>query len=181
MYTTCVLVLHTSARLFYTTLLIQKKPVYSPPIRGTNSLFGDLSLKWVTFLVGCGYAWETFNTILDQGEKRGGKPFFSSFDDVFRSFINHFGMINLGFFSNPFTWTDNRQGFTDIKERLDRGIAAQQWLLLFPTSPVLHVLTTSSYHHSTILNAATNYPVLSRPFRFEEFLTRDSSSAPTKL
>jgi hypothetical protein len=37
--------------------------VYGPPIRETNSPFGNLSFKWVLLLVGCGCVGD-FNTIL---------------------------------------------------------------------------------------------------------------------
>jgi hypothetical protein len=74
-----------------------------------------------------------FNVILDQSEKLGGRPFSNSSNDVFRSFMDQLGMIDLGFTGNPFTWSDNRQGKHLIKERLDRGLSSSQWIHLFPT------------------------------------------------
>ncbi|GLT45839.1 hypothetical protein SLA2020_196420 [Shorea laevis] len=67
-----------------------------------------------------------FNHILDQSEKIGGRPYASSSTCPFRSFINHFGMVDLGFTGNPFTWANNRQGHGSIKERLDRGMATSE-------------------------------------------------------
>jgi hypothetical protein len=32
-------------------------------------------------------------------------------------------MIDLGFGGNPFTWSNHKQGYSLIKERLDRSIA----------------------------------------------------------
>ena len=44
-----------------------------------------------------------FNSVLDQFEKLGGKPVSSSSHCPFRSFIDLFGMIDLGFVGNPYT------------------------------------------------------------------------------
>ena len=44
-----------------------------------------------------------FNSILVQLEKQGGRPIASSSHCPFRRFIDHFGMIDLGFVENPFT------------------------------------------------------------------------------
>ncbi|XP_059436565.1 uncharacterized protein LOC132169562 [Corylus avellana] len=59
-----------------------------------------------------------FNSVLDQSEKLGGRHVASSSHYPFRSFIDRFGMIDIGFAGNPFTWCNNRQGMDTIKERL---------------------------------------------------------------
>jgi hypothetical protein len=61
---------------------------------------------------------------VDQIEKSGGRPVDSSSHCPFRNFIDHFGMIDVGFVGNPFTWSNNRQGLENIKEILDRGLAS---------------------------------------------------------
>jgi hypothetical protein len=49
-----------------------------------------------------------FNSILVQSEKQGGRPVAGSSHCPFKSFIDHFGMIDLGFARNPFTWSNNK-------------------------------------------------------------------------
>jgi hypothetical protein len=87
--------------------------------------------------------------------------------------MNEFGMIDLGFNGNPFTWSNHRQGSCLIKERLDRGIANSNWIHYFPSYSVTHLLAHSSDHFPFLLNISFQIPYLPRPFRFEEFWTRD--------
>ena len=63
-----------------------------------------------------------FNMILSQSEKYGGTLFACSSTDPFRHFLDSFGMVDLGFVGNPFTWSNKRQNHHLIKERLVRGI-----------------------------------------------------------
>lgn len=44
-----------------------------------------------------------FNTILNQSEKFGGRTYACSSNDLFLNFLNIFGMVDLGFSSNPCT------------------------------------------------------------------------------
>lgn len=80
-----------------------------------------------------------FNMILDQSEKIGGRPFACSYIDLFCSFVNYYAMVDLGFFGNPYTWSNNREGGHLIKERLDRGFPSTQWIHLFPSFSIRHL------------------------------------------
>ena len=60
-----------------------------------------------------------FNMILSQSEKYGGRPYACSSNDAFHGFLDSFGMIDLGFTRNPFTWSNKRWDHLLIKERLD--------------------------------------------------------------
>jgi hypothetical protein len=77
--------------------------VYGPPKRMDRLDF------WESFAaIGNGFeaSWlciDDFNSVLDQSEKIGGKPISSSSNYSFRKFIDHFGMIDVGFAGNPFT------------------------------------------------------------------------------
>jgi hypothetical protein len=44
-----------------------------------------------------------FNMILSQSEKYGGWPYACLSNDPFHSFLNSFGMVDLGFSRNPLT------------------------------------------------------------------------------
>jgi hypothetical protein len=82
-----------------------------------------------------------FNTIIAQSDKLGGRPFNGSSSNDFCNFMNTFGMIDLSFTSNPYTWSNHRQGHSLIKERLDRGVASSQWIHIFPSFSITHSST----------------------------------------
>ena len=113
------------------------------------------------------------NSVLDQFEKLGGRPVASSSLYPFKHFIDHFGLVDLGFVGSPFTWCNNRQGAASIKDRLDRGLSSLNWIHLHPEFSLKHILASSSDHHPISLNTAFFSSFLPRPFRFEEFWTKD--------
>jgi len=82
-------------------------------------------------------------------------------------------MIDLGFTGNPFAWSNHRHGSPLIKEHLDRAIASNQWVHMFPHNSLLHLPASSSNHNPIILNSSNSLPFLPRPFTFEEFWTKD--------
>jgi hypothetical protein len=49
-----------------------------------------------------------FNAITSSDDKLGGKPFNNSSANLFSDFVNAFGMVDLGFSSNPYTWSNHR-------------------------------------------------------------------------
>jgi hypothetical protein len=113
------------------------------------------------------------NFVLDQSKKLGGRPVASSSLCPFKGLINHFGLVDLGFSGNAFTWSNLRQGNDSIKERLDRGIANISWVHLHPEFALQHIPATFSNHQPILLNTTFPSTVLPRPFRFEEFWTKD--------
>jgi hypothetical protein len=118
-----------------------------------------------------------FNHILDQSEKLGGRTFASTSSCPFKSFIDRFGLIDLGFSGNPFTWSNNRRDTDLIKERLDRGLASSRWVHIFPSFSVLHFPAFSSDHNPILLNTSLCSPSTHRPFKFEEFWIKDPTCA----
>ena len=95
-----------------------------------------------------------FNMILSQFEKYDGRLYACSSNDLFHSFLDSFGMVDLGFSSNPFTWSNKRQDHHLIKERIDRGIVNSQWIHLFPHFFVHHLPTQIFDHNPILLNIA---------------------------
>jgi hypothetical protein len=83
-------------------------------------------------------------------------------------------MVDLGFFGNPFIWSNKRQYHHLIKEWLDRGIANSQWVHLFPHFAVHHLPAQTFDHNPILLDTALSDLSLPRPFRFEEFWTYDA-------
>lgn len=113
--------------------------------------------------------------IIDQSGKVGGRPSACLSSDPFRLFMNNYGIIYLGFSSNPFTWSNNRNDVHLIKERLDGGLASTQWIHLFPLFSVHHLSAITSNHNPLFLDIVTPSNNQPQPFKFEEFLTRDLS------
>ena len=107
--------------------------------------------------------------------KIGGRPITSSSNCSFRKFIDHFGMIDVGFAGNPFTWSNNRKCLKNIKERLDRGLASSSWVHIHPDFSLIHLSIHNSDHNPISLNTNTTSCYLPRPFRFEEFSSNDPS------
>jgi hypothetical protein len=79
------------------------------------------------------------NAILSQADKKGGRTFVSSSTDPFFNFVHSNGLVDLGFVGNPYTWSNKRLGLANIKERLDRSFANQEWIHLFPNAKVCHL------------------------------------------
>jgi hypothetical protein len=149
--------------------------VYGPPKRSDRRVF------WDSFAaIGDGFeaSWlciSDFNSVINQSEKTGGRPVSSSSKCPFRRFIDHFGMIDVGFARNPFTWSNNRTGLENIKERLDRGLASPSWVLLHPNYSLIHLPAHNSDHNPISFNTNSTSYFLPRPFRFEEFWSKDPS------
>ena len=149
--------------------------IYGPPTNHNKPMFWDSLLD-----VGVGYngPWMCigdFNMILSQSEKLGSRPYACSSNDAFHGFVNSYGMIDLSFAGNPFTWSNKRRDHHLIKERLDRGIANSHWVHLFPHFSVRHLPAHASDHNPIILDTSAPDLSLPRPFRFEEFWTFDAS------
>jgi hypothetical protein len=111
---------------------------------------------------------------LVQSEKHGGRLVASSSHCPFKRFIDHFGMIDLGFTGNPFTWSNNRKGLENIKERLDIGVASPSWVHLHLDFSLIHLPAHNSDHNPISLNTNTSFCFFHRLFTFKEFWTKDS-------
>jgi ribonuclease HI len=155
--------------------------IYGPPVQKDKSLFWDSLLDDYKDYCGPWMCIGDFNMIISQSEKYGGRPFACSSNDAFHSFLDSFGMIDLGFSGNPYTWSNKRRDHHLIKERLDRGVANSLWVHLFPHFSVQHLPAQSSDHNPILLDTAPTDLTLPRPFRFEEFWTFDPSCGSTIL
>jgi hypothetical protein len=147
--------------------------IYGPPDTLNKPAFWDSLTVMGEDFVSPWLCIGDLNFVMDQTEKLGGRPVASSSHCPFRNFIDHLGLVDLGFVGNSFTWCNNRQGIATIKERLDRGLASLDWIHLHPDFSLIHLPASISDHNPISLNTNTSSTFLPRPFKFEEFWTLD--------
>ncbi|KAF9622224.1 hypothetical protein IFM89_030082 [Coptis chinensis] len=116
-----------------------------------------------------------FNAISSLSEKEGGNPTPSRYIDEFVSLMEDLEMADLGYHGPAFTWSNNRLGAANIRERIDRVVANVEWLNLFPLVSVDHVTTPSSDHVALAVYVFGKVDSGPKPFRFHEMWTKDPS------
>lgn len=112
-----------------------------------------------------------YNEILSSDEKQGRVE--KAFPTIlaFRNALAHYGLFDLGYQGNKFTWNNGRPGVEFVQERIDRVCANGERNVLFPRSYVVH-LPASYSDHIPIMLAIHASNVGNRkkntPRRFEE-------------
>lgn len=64
----------------------------------------------------------------------------------FISIIEAYGLMNLGFNSQTFTWCMQRVATTRVWKRLDKAIDKDRWLATIPETTIDNLPTVSSNH-----------------------------------
>ncbi|CAB4283737.1 unnamed protein product [Prunus armeniaca] len=90
-----------------------------------------------------------FNDI-EAAEKDGGHPRTVQSMDDFRGFVTTSNLLDLGYEGCPFTWR-NRRDDGGIQGRLDRGLANDHWLRVYPEVHVVHRVAEGSNHVMLLL------------------------------
>ncbi|MBA0753339.1 hypothetical protein Gogos_021872, partial [Gossypium gossypioides] len=131
----------------------------------------DQNMPWVVM--------GDFNEITDSFEKKGGRLRSNGQMREFRRVFKDCCLKDLGFIGRWFTWEQGRFASTNIKERLDRGVASLNWLNLFPGYHLEHLSHSFSDHCPLLLdtlsavgNCQSSYGKI---FRFEAKWCLDSS------
>ncbi|KAH1129371.1 hypothetical protein J1N35_000749 [Gossypium stocksii] len=93
-----------------------------------------------------------FNEIMHSFEKKGGRLRLERQMSNFREVLEDCRLIDLGFVGRWFTWECGRFLVTNIRERLDRGVASHEWMSLFPSYQVQHLNYSFSDHCSILLD-----------------------------
>lgn len=111
-----------------------------------------------------------FNAIISSSERRGGSARILGGCNLFSSFINDLGLIDMGFHGHRFTW---RRG--TLMQRLDRALCNASFSTLFPNSSVDHLPKILSDHRPIcISNGVMQRTPRPRQFRFlASWLTHD--------
>ncbi|MFQ6648039.1 hypothetical protein Gotur_021851 [Gossypium turneri] len=93
-----------------------------------------------------------FNEIMYSFEKSGGLPRDERQMEAFRETLEECQLEDLGYTWVWFTWERGNLPETNIKERLDRGVANDKWRNLFPTGNIHHLTHSISDHCPLLLN-----------------------------
>uniref|UniRef100_A0A2N9GUT0 Uncharacterized protein n=1 Tax=Fagus sylvatica TaxID=28930 RepID=A0A2N9GUT0_FAGSY len=117
------------------------------------------------------------NSIVKKSEKRGGSSSSLSSSSSFLTFVSNTGAIDLGFNGPRFTWSNRREGWANVREKLDRGLCNDDWQRLFLRAGIKHLSAPNSDHNPIILNTHLELQKGVRPFRFEVMWARDESSS----
>lgn len=99
-------------------------------------------------------------------------------DGGFREAVEVCGFADLGYIGLPYTWDNRQQGRSNVKVRLDRGLANAKFLNLFQSVKVWHVQTTQSDHCCLVvegLKGSNSRNHKRRAFQYENMWRRDPS------
>ncbi|KAA3460285.1 reverse transcriptase [Gossypium australe] len=94
-----------------------------------------------------------FNEFMFSFEKKGGNPRDQKRMEVFRETIEECNLMDIGFSGVWYTWERGNLLETNIRERLDRGLANEKWLNLFPLGNIHHLPYSTSDHCPLLINS----------------------------
>ncbi|XP_026378414.1 uncharacterized protein LOC113272831 [Papaver somniferum] len=107
-----------------------------------------------------------FKFILHDTEKFSTHPMDKNEADIFKEKILELDLIYLGFTGFPFTWSNKRKGHALTEQRLDRVLATDEWLAIYPNTTITNMLAIGSDHHPIFLNSNPNWKNGKIPFKF---------------
>ncbi|XP_026420206.1 uncharacterized protein LOC113316202 [Papaver somniferum] len=128
----------------------------NPPSSERETTATNHSLPWL--VIG------DFNFILHDNEKYSTQPLDSVEANIFSKKIVDLDLIDLGSTGCPFTWSNKRSGPALTEHRLDRGLATESWLLLYPNSTITNLLAIGSDHQPILLNTNPHWCTGKIPF-----------------
>ncbi|KAA3468188.1 reverse transcriptase [Gossypium australe] len=93
----------------------------------------------------------------DSGDRKkwrftGGLPREERRMEAFRKVLEDCNLVDVGFSGNWFTWERGNLPKTNIQERLDRGVAMEECISLFPDSLIQHLPHSFSDHCPLLIN-----------------------------
>ncbi|XP_049348970.1 uncharacterized protein LOC125813524 [Solanum verrucosum] len=87
-----------------------------------------------------------YNVITSIEEKLGGVPYNMRKSLEFIAIIEAYGLIDLGFSGQKFTWSNNRGIQQRVWKRLDRALVTDAWLEKMPQTTITHLPSVGSDH-----------------------------------
>lgn len=82
----------------------------------------------------------------------------------------------MGFNGKCFTWENMQDGFSLIKERIDRAVANAKWIKIYPKTCIRHLRKEESDHCPILFQTRHVELKTNRPFRFFQAWTSEASS-----
>ncbi|KAA3466458.1 LINE-1 reverse transcriptase isogeny [Gossypium australe] len=96
--------------------------------------------------------------------------------EAFHETLEECQLEDIGYSGVWFTWEKGNFAETNIKERLDRGVAIEKWKILFPTGNIHHLTHSTSEHCPLLLNTKSGNIYAGNPqFKFEALWTIEES------
>ncbi|KAM1398237.1 hypothetical protein ACFX2I_015708 [Malus domestica] len=130
---------------------------------------GVRHLKWRLVVV---YACTDERKRAQQFENDGGTARSMASMRVFRNFVVHASLLDLGFEGYPYTWRNRREeGF--IQERLDRVLATHEWVHNYQQAVVKHVVLEGSDHAMLVLSTEVDQPRRKKRFMYDPRWSQD--------
>ena len=117
-----------------------------------------------------------FNEIVRAEEKLGGAMRWERQIIDFRETLDFCRFQDLGFVGSPFTWCNNQFDGTVTWIRLDRGVATNPWIQMFPSTRVHHISSSFSDHSPLWIctdDENARFYRERKPFKFEAVWMRD--------
>ncbi|KAA3488589.1 reverse transcriptase [Gossypium australe] len=117
-----------------------------------------------------------FNEIMYGFEKKGGVPKDERRMKLFRKVLSECILMDMGFSGRWFMWERGNLPETNICERLDRGVANEEWLAMFPEVSIQHLTHSFSDHCPLLVNTKrAKQGAKEVAFRFEAWWTMEES------
>ena len=93
---------------------------------------------------------------------------------AFRDVLEVCELVDLGFIGVPFTYDNKRSGASNVKVRLDRAVASNDWRNSFAYSSVVHIPSPCSDHIAILVKGSADPgPTGKSNRRYELFWERD--------
>lgn len=121
-----------------------------------------------------------FNDILSASEKIGKTDRAHWLIQGFRDAIQDAGLIDLFMEGYNFTWFKSLGTSRAVEEKLDRALATDSWLAMFPNASLECLTATSSDHYPLKLSCVANRQLSAQgtQFRFENSWLLESEFKP---
>ena len=97
---------------------------------------------------------------------------------AFRGALDDCGLDDLGYSGYNLTWTNGQAGESNIQERLDRCVANIDWVCMFPSFRIEHLVRLASDHCPVFLSwerQCSRSKRKHRVYRFEAMWLQDES------
>ncbi|KAH1063902.1 hypothetical protein J1N35_028889 [Gossypium stocksii] len=113
-----------------------------------------------------------FNEIMFTFEKCGGVQRDPRRIEAFQEVLEECQLFDLGYTGVSYTWERGNLLETNIRERLDRGLANEGWMNLFPMGGIHHLPYSTYDHYPLLLTIESISGHLKSPrFHFEAWWT----------